>query len=48
MWEGSGGEGRGGDSRAKGDLNIPQHSLTKNTVIFLGLTCVGKSNSFIS
>ena len=36
------------DSRVKGDLNNAQHSLSNNTVIFLGLICIGKSNSFES
>ena len=36
------------DSRVKGDWNNAQHSLSNNTVIFLGLICIGKSNSFES
>ena len=30
------------------DFNHPQHSLYNKMVIFLGVICIGKSNSFVN
>ena len=43
-----GGEGRGRRWQGERDFNNPQHSLYNKMVIFLGVICIGRSNSFVN